>query len=103
MGPLAVSMVRITVKAEIISYGTESPEHCLVYGNFCVNNLLRVGGDLAYTGISDISTVLLLRIIIWVITMMMITNRRYYLKISGYLTLVIFGDPIAAPAISHPP
>ena len=68
---------------------------CLVYGNFYVKISCeqRVGGDLA--SLTSPWPWLLLRIIIWIITMMMITNRRYYPKISGYLTQVLFGDPIS--------
>ena len=71
----------------------------------------RVGGDLALRPSGHLSHLcdhgpwLLLHIIIWIITMMMITNRRYYPKISGYLTQVIFGDRISPryqpPTMTH--
>ena len=82
---------------------------CLVYGNFYVKLWAACG---RWPGTQTIRASLtspwpwlLLRIIIWIITMMMITNRRYYPKISGYLTQVIFGDRISPryqpPTMTH--
>ena len=82
---------------------------CLVYGNFYVKLWAACGW---WPGTQTIRASLtspwpwlLLHIIIWIITMMMITNRRYYPKISGYLTQVIFGDRISPryqpPTMTH--